>query len=468
MQWPQLVPFARVGYTEVAVATERGPLMMTMSATTHITIIGGGFAGSEAAWAAAQAGVRVRLYEMRPVRQTPVHHTAYLAEPVCSNSFKSNLVTTASGLLKWEMRQFGSLVLACAQEVAVPAGEALAVDRELFAQVLTQRLEAHPLIEIVREEVTDIPPERPLIIATGPLTSDALAQAIGRLTGSKRLYFYDAVAPIVDALTLNMERLFIASRYGKGDAAYLNCPMTREEYEAFVDALLSAETVELHDFEEPRYFEGCLPIEEIAARGRDALRFSRFKPVGLVDPRTGKRPYAVLQLRQENLQGTLYGLVGCQTRLKWGEQRRVFRLVPGLENAEFVRYGVMHRNTYIHSPTLLEPTLQLRLDAGIFFAGQITGVEGYIESAMCGIVAGLNAARLVKGMPPVAPPPDTMMGALLHYISRYAGKDFQPMNANFGLLPEPEPPVRDRHARVAAKVERAQQSLREFLDGICR
>ncbi|MGC8782907.1 MAG: methylenetetrahydrofolate--tRNA-(uracil(54)-C(5))-methyltransferase (FADH(2)-oxidizing) TrmFO [Armatimonadota bacterium] len=439
-----------------------------MSATTHITIIGGGFAGSEAAWAAAQAGVRVRLYEMRPVRQTPVHHTAYLAEPVCSNSFKSNLVTTASGLLKWEMRQLGSIVLACAEEVAVPAGEALAVDRELFAQVVTQRLEAHPLIEIVREEVTDIPPDRPLIIATGPLTSDALAQAIGRLTGSKRLYFYDAVAPIVDALTLNMERIFVASRYGKGDAAYLNCPMTREEYEAFVDALLSAETVQPHDFEEPRYFEGCLPIEEIAARGRDALRFSRFKPVGLVDPRTGKRPYAVLQLRQENLQGTLYGLVGCQTRLKWGEQKRVFRLVPGLENAEFVRYGVMHRNTYIHSPTLLEPTLQLRSEPGIFFAGQITGVEGYIESAMCGIVAGLNAARLVKGMPPVAPPPDTMMGALLDYISHYAGKEFQPMNANFGLLPEPEPPVRDRHARVAAKVERAQRSLGEFLDAIRR
>lgn len=405
---------------------------------------------------------------MRPVRQTPVHQTAYLAEPVCSNSFKSNLVTTASGLLKWEMRQFGSIALECAEEVAVPAGEALAVDRELFARTVTERLESHPLIEIVREEVTDIPPDRPLIIATGPLTSDALAQAIGRLTGSKRLYFYDAVAPIVDALTLNMERIFVASRYGKGEAAYLNCPMTREEYEAFVDALLSAETIQPHDFEEPRYFEGCLPIEEIAARGRDALRFSRFKPVGLIDPRTGKRPYAVLQLRQENLQGTLYGLVGCQTRLKWGEQKRVFRLIPGLENAEFVRYGVMHRNTYIHSPTLLEPTLQLRSDPGIFFAGQITGVEGYIESAMCGIVAGTNAARLVKGMPPVVLPSDTMMGALLDYISHYAGKDFQPMNANFGLLPEPEPPVRDRHARITAKVERAQQTLREFLDGIQR
>lgn len=435
---------------------------------THITVIGGGFAGSEAAWAAANAGVSVRLYEMRPVRQTPVHQTAYLAEPVCSNSFKSNLVTTASGLLKWEMRQFGSIALECAEEVAVPAGEALAVDRELFARTVTERLESHPLIEIVREEVTDIPPDRPLIIATGPLTSDALAQAIGRLTGSKRLYFYDAVAPIVDALTLNMERIFVASRYGKGEAAYLNCPMTREEYEAFVDALLSAETIQPHDFEEPRYFEGCLPIEEIAARGKDALRFSRFKPVGLIDPRTGKRPYAVLQLRQENLQGTLYGLVGCQTRLKWGEQKRVFRLIPGLENAEFVRYGVMHRNTYIHSPTLLEPTLQLRSDPGIFFAGQITGVEGYIESAMCGIVAGTNAARLVKGMPPVVLPSDTMMGALLDYISHYAGKDFQPMNANFGLLPEPEPPVRDRHARITAKVERAQQTLREFLDGIQR
>ncbi|MDW8105111.1 MAG: methylenetetrahydrofolate--tRNA-(uracil(54)-C(5))-methyltransferase (FADH(2)-oxidizing) TrmFO [Armatimonadota bacterium] len=433
---------------------------------TRVTVIGGGFAGSEAAWAAANAGVPVRLYEMRPVRQTPVHQTPYLAEPVCSNSFKSNLLTTPAGLLKWEMRQFGSVVLACAEEVSVPAGEALAVDRHLFAQAVTKRLEAHPLIEIVREEVTDIPPDRPLIIATGPLTSDALAQAMSQLTGSQRLYFYDAVAPIVDALTLNMERPFVASRYGKGEAAYLNCPMTREEYDAFVDALLSAETIAPHDFEEPRYFEGCLPIEEIAARGRDALRFSRFKPVGLVDPRTGKRPYAVVQLRQENLQGTLYGLVGCQTRMKWGEQKRVFRLIPGLENAEFVRYGVMHRNTYIHSPSLLEPTLQLRSEPGILFAGQITGVEGYIESAMCGIVAGLNAARLIQGEEPIVLPTDTMMGALLDYISHYQGKDFQPMNANFGLLPEPEPPVRDRAARIAAKVERAQRSLTEFLDAL--
>lgn len=428
-----------------------------------VTIIGGGFAGSEAAWAVAQAGVRVRLFEMRPVRETPVHQTPYLAEPVCSNSFKSNLITTASGLLKWEMRRFGSLVLECAEETAVPAGEALAVDRELFAQAVTGRLEAHPLVEIVREEVTDIPDSRPLIIATGPLTSDALAQAIGRLTGNQKLYFYDAVSPIVDALTLNMERIFVASRYGKGNAVYLNCPMSREQYEAFIDALLSAETVPPHDFEEPRYFEGCLPIEEIASRGRDALRFSRFKPVGLIDPRTGKRPYAVVQLRQENLHGTLYGLVGCQTRMKWGEQKRVFRLIPGLENAEFVRYGVLHRNTYIHSPTLLEPTLQLRNDPTIFFAGQITGVEGYIESAMCGIVAGLNAARIVRALPPVALPVDTMMGALLEYISHYTGKDFQPMNANFGLLPEPEPPVRDRWQRIMAKVERAQRSLQRFL-----
>lgn len=429
----------------------------------RVTIIGGGFAGTEAAWAAARAGVPVRLYEMRPVRQTPVHQTPYLAEPVCSNSFKSVLLTSAAGLLKWEMRQWGSLVLECAQEVAVPAGEALAVDRHLFAEAVTRRLEAHPLVEIVREEVTQLPDERPLIIATGPLTTDALAQAIGELTGSRRLYFYDAVAPIVDAFSLNMERIFTASRYGKGDAAYLNCPMTREEYETFVDALLAAETIPPHDFEEPRYFEGCLPIEEIAARGRDALRFSRFKPVGLIDPRTGKRPYAVLQLRQENLQATLYGLVGCQTRMKWGEQRRVFRLIPGLEQAEFVRYGVMHRNTYIHSPSLLEPTLQMRAQPGIFFAGQITGVEGYIESAMCGIVAGYNAARWLQGKPLLALPPETMMGALLHYISGYSGKDFQPMNANFGLLPEPEPPLRDRQARIQAKVQHAQQALLRVL-----
>jgi len=429
-------------------------------------IIGGGFAGVEAAWAAANAGVPVRLYEMRPARQTPVHQTPLLAEPVCSNSFKSTLLTSASGLLKWEMRRLGSLVLECAHEVAVPAGEALAVDRHLFAQAVTRRLEAHPLVQIIREEVTEIPDHRPLIIATGPLTSDVLAQAIGRLTGATRLYFYDAVAPIVDALTLNMERVFLASRYDKGEAAYLNCPMTREEYETFVDALLSAETMPLHDFEEPRYFEGCLPIEEIAARGREALRFSRFKPVGLRDPRTGKRPYAVVQLRHENLQGTLYGLVGCQTRMKWGEQRRVFRLIPGLESAEFVRYGVMHRNTYIHSPSLLEPTLQLRSEPGIFFAGQITGVEGYIESAMCGIVAGWNAARLVRNLPAIALPAETMMGALLGYISNYMGKDFQPMNANFGLLPEPEPPVRDRQQRIAAKVERARQSLERFVQAL--
>jgi methylenetetrahydrofolate--tRNA-(uracil-5-)-methyltransferase len=387
-----------------------------------VTIIGGGFAGSEAAWAAANVGVPVRLYEMRPVRQTPVHQTPYLAEPVCSNSFKSNLLTTASGLLKWEMRQLGSVVLQCAEEVAVPAGEALAVDRHLFAQAVTQRLDAHPLIEIVREEVTDIPAERPLIIATGPLTSDALAQAIARLTGSQRLYFYDAVAPIVDALTLNMERIFVASRYGKGDAAYLNCPMTREEYEAFVDALLSAETVEPHDFEEPRYFEGCLPIEEIARRGRDALRFSRFKPVGLRDPRTGKRPYAVVQLRQENLQGTLYGLVGCQTRMKWGEQKRVFRLIPGLENAG-VRALRGDAPQYVYPlshPAGADPAAAFGARHLLRWADY--GRGGLYRKRDVWHRGGMNAARLVKGLSPLTLPADTMMGALLEYISRYPGK----------------------------------------------
>ncbi|CUU37526.1 methylenetetrahydrofolate--tRNA-(uracil-5-)-methyltransferase [Armatimonadetes bacterium GXS] len=429
---------------------------------SRVTVIGGGFAGVEAAWAAARMGVPVRLYEMRPRKSTPAHKTGWLAELVCSNSFKSLLPTTPSGQLKWEMERLGSLVIPTAREFAVPAGEALAVDREPFAQAITARIELHPLIEVGREEVTEIPPDRPLIIATGPLTSDALAQEIARLTGSKHLYFYDAVSPIVDASTINYERVFFGSRREKGDPAYINCPFTKEEYERFWEALVNAEQVPLHDFEEPKFFEGCVPLEELAKRGKDTLRFGPLKPVGLIDPRTGKRPYAVLQLRPENNERTLYSLVACQTRLKWGEQKRVFRMVPGLEQAEFVRYGVVHRNTYLDSPRLLRPTLQYCEDSRLFFAGQLVGVEGYIESAAAGIIAGINAARLAQGKPAVAPPPETVIGSLLHYISTYPHPDFPPMNANWGLLPEPPDAPKDREARRALKLQRAREAMEAF------
>ncbi len=432
----------------------------------RVTIVGGGFAGVEAAWAVARMGVPVRLYEMRPHKMTPAHKTGWLAELVCSNSFKSMLPTTPAGQLKWEMEQLSSIVIPTAREFAVPAGEALAVDREPFAQAITARLESHPLIEIVREEVTDIPPDRPLIIATGPLTSESLANAIARLTGRKRLYFYDAVSPIVDAGTIDYERVFFGSRREKGDPAYINCPFTREEYERFWQALMEAERVPLHDFEEPRFFEGCVPIEELAERGKDTLRFGPLKPVGLIDPRTGKRPYAVLQLRPENNERTLYSLVACQTRLKWGEQKRVFRLVPGLENAEFIRYGVVHRNTYLDSPRLLMPTLQFREDTRLFFAGQLIGVEGYIESAASGIIAGLNAVRLVKGKPPITPPRETVIGSLLHYIATYPHADFPPMNANWGLLPEPEDAPKDREQRRQLKLQRAREATLAMLKSL--
>lgn len=428
----------------------------------RVTIIGGGFAGVEAAWAVARMGIAVRLYEMRPCKSTPAHKTGWLAELVCSNSFKSLLPTTPSGQLKWEMERLGSLVIPTAREFAVPAGEALAVDREPFAQAITARIELHPLIEVVHEEVMEILPDRPLIIATGPLTSEALAQEIALLTGSKHLYFYDAVSPIVDASTINYERVFFGSRREKGEPAYINCPFTKQEYECFWEALVNAEQVPLHDFENPRFFEGCVPLEDLARRGKDTLRYGPLKPVGLVDPRTGRRPYAVLQLRPETNERTLYSLVACQTRLKWGEQKRVFRLVPGLENAEFVRYGVVHRNTYLDSPRLLRPTLQYCEDSRLFFAGQLVGVEGYIESAASGIIAGINAARLVQGKPAVAPPPETVIGSLLHYISSYPHPDFPPMNANWGLLPDPPDAPKDREQRRAMKLQRAREAMETF------
>ena len=432
-----------------------------------LNVVGGGLAGSEAAWQAAERGIEVILWEMRPHRMTPAHVSDRLAELVCSNSLGSDLPDRAGGLLKAELRRLGSLILACADEARVPAGGALAVGRERFAELVTQRIEAHPRITIRREEVTRVP-EGPVIIATGPLTSSALAEDIGRLVGEAYLYFYDALAPIVTRDSINMEIAFRASRYGRGEdeeGDYINCPLDEEEYRRFVEALLSAKRIELHDFEkeDPKFFEGCLPIEVQAARGPDALAFGPLRPVGLIDPRTGKRPYAVVQLRQDDLAGTLYNMVGFQTNLLWPEQRRVFRLIPGLENAEFVRLGQMHRNTFLNAPRLLRPTLQYRGRDDLFFAGQITGVEGYVGNAGTGLLAGINAARLMKGEPLWVLPPETMLGALIHYICHADPRHFQPMKANFGILPPLEPPVRNKRQRYARYSERALAALEAFL-----
>jgi len=427
-----------------------------------ITIVGGGLAGSEAAWQAAERGVSVILYEMRPDTTTPAHVSDRLAELVCSNSLGSDLPDRAAGLLKAELRYLGSLVLACAGETRVPAGGALAVDRERFAAEVTRRVEAHPRIQVVRAEVTAVP-DGPAVIATGPLTSDALAGEIAALTGQDHLYFYDALAPIVSADSIDMSIAFRASRYGKGDADYVNCPMTEEEYVRFVEALAAAERIPMRDFEreDKRFFEGCLPVEVLAGRGRDALAFGPLRPVGLTDPRTGERPHAVVQLRQDNLAGTLYNIVGFQTNLRYGEQERVFRLIPGLGQAEFVRFGHMHRNTFINAPLLLDPTMAFRGRPGLFFAGQITGVEGYVGSVGSGWVAGVNAARFVLGGEPLVLPPTTMLGALCHYVSRAEPEDFQPMKANFGLMPPLSPPVRNKRRRYQAYVARAMRDLKE-------
>jgi methylenetetrahydrofolate--tRNA-(uracil-5-)-methyltransferase len=432
-----------------------------------LTVVGGGLAGSEAAWQAAERGLRVILYEMRPGSNTPAHVTDRLAELVCSNSLGSNLPDRAPGLLKDELRRLGSLVVACADATAVPAGGALAVDREAFAALVTERVVAHPRIELRRQEVTSIPGEGLVIIATGPLTAPTLADQIATLTGSQHLYFYDAMAPIVSAESVDMSIAFRASRYGEAEEEgdYLNCPMNQVEYEHFVEALLAAETIPLREFEreDPRFFEACLPVEELARRGPRALAFGPLKPVGLTDPRTGRRPYAVVQLRQDNQAATLYNMVGFQTNLKWGEQERVFRLIPGLAGAEFVRYGQMHRNTYVSAPALLKPTLQLRERPDLFFAGQIAGTEGYIGSVASGLVAGVNAARLAARQEPVAPPPETMIGALCHYVSGANPEGFQPMKANFGLLPPLDPPVRNKRARYAAYARRALETLERFV-----
>ena len=429
----------------------------------HIIIVGAGLAGSEAAWQAAQAGMKVTLYEMRPNRNTPAHHSDNFAELVCSNSLRSNSLENAVGLIKEEMRHFNSLIMDWAHKTQVPAGGALAVDRLLFAKGITETLEQHPNINVIREEMEQIPPKGPVIIATGPLTSGAMAKAVQDLAGQEYLYFYDAAAPIVTYDSIDHDKVFRASRYGKGEADYLNCPFTREEYEVFWHELVNAEGHAVKDFEKPIFFEGCMPVEIMASRGIQTLLFGPLKPVGLDDPRTERQPYAVVQLRQDNSEGTLYNLVGFQTHLKWPEQKRVFGLIPGLEKAEFVRYGVMHRNTFLNSPYLLEPTMQFKTRKDLFFAGQMTGVEGYIESAASGLVAGLNAARVVKGQEPLVFPIETALGALCHYITSTDAKHFQPMNINFGLLPPLEgKKIRDKKLKYRTISERALNSLARF------
>jgi methylenetetrahydrofolate--tRNA-(uracil-5-)-methyltransferase len=422
-----------------------------------VVVIGGGLAGAEAAWQAAEGGARVRLYEMRPGRQTPAHRTEHLAEIVCSNSLKSDEPGTAPYLLKEELRRAGSVVLAAAMETRVPAGAALAVDRHKFAQLITERVAAHPNIELVREEVTRLDEEAVNVIAAGPLCSDALAEEIVRLTGGGQLYFYDAISPIVAADSVNREVAFRAARYGKGGDDYLNCPLDEEEYARFYDALIEAKSVPLQRFEETRWFEACLPIEELARRGRDTLRFGPMKPVGLADPRTGREPFAAVQLRQENLLADAYNLVGFQNHLRYGEQARVLRLIPGLEQAEFLQFGQIHRNTYINAPRVLAPTLQMRERPRVLFAGQISGVEGYVESVATGWLAGRNAARIVVGLPPLEAPSKTATGALCRYVSGAESKNYQPVNITFALL-EPLPEEerrrfrrkRERHARQVA------------------
>jgi methylenetetrahydrofolate--tRNA-(uracil-5-)-methyltransferase len=435
----------------------------------RVRVIGAGLAGSEAAWQCARRGVAVELFEMRPVRTTPAHHTDDFAELVCSNSLKSDSENTAPWLLKEEMRRAGSLLLEIARETAVPAGHALAVDRAEFAREVTQAISREPLITIRREEVTHVEAGELtiIIIATGPLTSDALSQEIARLcaasSDNSHLYFYDSISPIVEADSIDMSKVYLAARYDKGSADYINCPMSKDEYDHFYDALLAAQSVEQKDWENLNYFESCLPIEEIARRGRDTLRFGPMKPVGLKDPRTDRMPYAVVQLRQENLRADSYNLVGFQNHLKFGEQAHVLSLIPGLEGARFLRYGQIHRNTYINAPALLNPTLQMKAHPRVLFAGQICGVEGYVESIATGLMAGINAAALATGGEPAPPPRATAFGSLVHYITQAESKNFQPANITFDLLPALETRVRDRKERHRQQCERA---LREF-DGWC-
>ncbi|ETT37087.1 FADH(2)-oxidizing methylenetetrahydrofolate--tRNA-(uracil(54)-C(5))-methyltransferase TrmFO [Paenibacillus sp. FSL H7-0942] len=433
-----------------------------MTNEQQVTVIGAGLAGTEAAWQIASRGVRVKLYEMRPVVKTPAHHTDKFAELVCSNSLRANGLTNAVGVLKEEMRMLNSLVLSAADKHAVPAGGALAVDRDGFSGEITSTLHQHPLIEVVNEELTSLPEDGIVVVATGPLTSPALSEQIKALMGEEYFYFYDAAAPIIEKDSIDMNKVYLASRYDKGEAAYLNCPMTEEEFDVFYEALITAEVAQLKEFEKEIYFEGCMPIEVMMKRGKQTALFGPMKPVGLVNPHTGELPHAVVQLRQDNAAGTLYNLVGFQTHLKWGEQKRVFSLIPGLENAEFVRYGVMHRNTFINSPKLLLPTYQFKERPNLFFAGQMTGVEGYVESAASGLIAGMNAAKAALGQELVVLPVETTLGSMAQYITTADFKHFQPMNANFGLLPKLETKIRNKKEKNEALAQRALDGITSF------
>ena len=429
-----------------------------------VIIVGAGMAGSEAAWQVAQRGIKVDLYEMRPEKSTPAHKTEKFAELVCSNSLRGAGLENAVGLLKEEMRQLNSIIMESADINRVPAGGALAVDREGFSQYITDKVKNHPNVTVINKEIETIPQEDDAItiIASGPLTSEVLAKSIGELTGQDYFYFYDAAAPLISKESIDMSKAYRASRYGKGTADYINCPMDKEEYEKFWQELTTAELAPIKEFEKAKFFEGCMPVEEMARRGIDTLLYGPLKPVGLEDPKTGKRPYAVVQLRQDNAADSLYNIVGFQTHLKWPEQKRVFGLIPGLENAEFVRYGVMHRNTFINSPELLRPTLQYKDRDDLLFAGQMTGVEGYIESAASGLVAGVNAAYLAKGENPVIFPEQTAHGSMCKYITSAVAKHFQPMNANFGLMPPLEERIRDKKLKKQKIAERALEFLAKF------
>ncbi|MGC6586061.1 FADH(2)-oxidizing methylenetetrahydrofolate--tRNA-(uracil(54)-C(5))-methyltransferase TrmFO [Paenibacillus sp. Dod16] len=437
---------------------------MTLTDSQRVTVIGAGLAGSEAAWQIASRGIPVTLYEMRPVVKTPAHHTDKFAELVCSNSLRANGLTNAVGVLKEEMRMLNSLVIGSADRNSVPAGGALAVDRDGFSGEITETLHQHPLIEVVNEEIQHIPEEGIVVIATGPLTSPVLSSQIRELMGEDYFYFYDAAAPIVEKDSIDMSKVYLASRYDKGEAAYLNCPMTEEEFDAFYDALINAEVAQLKEFEKEIYFEGCMPIEVMMKRGKQTALFGPMKPVGLVNPHTGKLPHAVVQLRQDNAAGTLYNLVGFQTHLKWGEQKRIISMIPGLENAEIVRYGVMHRNTFVNSPRLLEQTYQVKTRPNLYLAGQMTGVEGYVESAASGLIAGINAARAAQGQEGIVFPQESTIGSMAYYITHADPDNFQPMNANFGLLPSLEKRIRNKKEKNEALASRALDGVRVFIN----
>jgi len=423
---------------------------------SEVIVIGGGLAGSEASWQLAQREIKVTLYEMRPLKMTPAHKTDKLAELVCSNSLRSKELHKAVGLLKEELRILKSIIMEAAINCEIEGGKALVVDRECFAKYVTERILNHSLIEIIREEVKEIPKDKIVIIATGPLTSEILAKALAELIEIPYLHFYDAISPIVYAESIDWKKVFIADRYGKEEGSYVNCPLTKEEYERFVEELLKAEKVPLHPFEDPKYFEGCLPIEVMAERGKDTLRYGPMKPTGLIDPKTGKEPYAVVQLRPENKEKTLYNIVGFQTKLKYQEQIRIFRMIPGLEKAEFARLGSIHRNTFVNAPLVLKPTLQLKRNPYIFLAGQITGVEGYVESTAMGLIAGLNAERLIKEKPLIVPPKETAIGALINYLQTANPKYFQPMNINWGLFP----PLKEKVSKKIKYIKLAERALK--------